>query len=383
MRFAGIKDRVEGTANGVAVRGCIAFGLVLALSGCLRAIRRAAAQVSTPEVVVSGDPARVPADVRAALADAVKKGAKGVTAIVMRDGKELFRLDVGKIDPDAQYPVASASKWMTAALVMTVVDEGKLSLDEPLSKHLPEFQGEKGRTTLRQLLAQTSGEGSLKGRVDIRQDPRLTLAESAAEVARLPLEDPPGAVFKYGGPGFQVAGALVEKVTGSRWADLFRARISGPLGMDRTFWVHQPDRGVPPGETTNPLLQGGVTTTARDYMRFLSMLAQGGVYAGHRVLSSRAVQTMEMAQTLGLPKGYLPPGIRPDADPQYALGNWCEAWSPGGQGLLVSSPGAFGTYPWIDRRSGLYGIFFTKHRLPKVMDAFLKAREAILRDVDG
>lgn len=360
----------------------IALLLVVGLSGCLRAVRRVAAEVSTPDVVVSGDPGRVPAGVREALAAAVKRGARGVTAIVMRDGKELFRLDVGRIDPDAQYPVASASKWMTAALVMTVVDEGRLSLDEPVSKHLPEFQGEKGRTTLRHLLAQTSGQGSLKGRVDLRQDPRLTLAESAAEVARLPLENPPGAVFAYGGPGFQVAGALVEKVTGRRWADLFQARIAGPLGMHRTFWEHPPGR-VPSGQTSNPLLQGGVTTTAGDYMRFLSMLAQGGVYAGHRVLSARAVRMMETAQTLGLPKGYLPPGIPADADPQYALGNWCETWSPDGQGIMVSSPGALGTYPWIDRKSGLYGIFFTKHRLPKVRDDFLKARAAILRGIDG
>ncbi len=360
----------------------IALLLVVGLSGCLRAVRRVAAQASTPDVVASGDPGRVPAGVREALADAVRRGAKGVTAIVMRDGKELYRLDVGRIDPDARYPVASASKWMTAALVMTVVDEGRLSLDEPIAKHLPEFQGEKGRTTLRHLLAQTSGQGSLKGRVDIRQDARLTLAESAAEVARLPLEHPPGTVFAYGGPGFQVAGALVEKVTGRRWADLFQARIAGPLGMERTSWGHPTGR-VPPGQTSNPLLQGGVTTTAGDYMRFLSMLAQGGVHAGHRVLSAQAVRTMETVQTLGMPKDYLPPGIPADSDPQYALGNWCETWSADGQGVLVSSPGALGTYPWIDRKSGLCGIFFTKHRLPKVRDDFLKARAAILRGIDG
>ncbi len=360
----------------------VALLLVVGLSGCLRAVRRVAAQVSTPDVVVSGDPGRVPAGVREALEDAVRRGARGVTAIVMRDGKELFRLDVGRIDPEARYPVASASKWMTAALVMTVVDEGRLSLDEPIANHLPEFQGEKGRTTLRHLLAQTSGQGSLKGRVDIRQDPRLTLAESAAEVARLPLEHPPGAVFAYGGPGFQVAGALVEKVTGRRWADLFRERIAGPLGMERTSWEHPPGR-VPSGQTTNPLLQGGVTTTAGDYMRFLSMLAQGGVHGGRRVLSAQAVRTLETVQTLGLPKDYLPPGIPADSDPQYALGNWCETWSPDGQGVLVSSPGALGTYPWIDRKRGVCGIFFTKHRLPKVRDDFLKARAAILRAIDG
>jgi CubicO group peptidase (beta-lactamase class C family) len=312
--------------------------------------------------------------------NAVKHGAAGITAIIMKSGKKLFRLDIGKIDPDVQYPVASASKWMTAALVMTVVDEGKLSLDEPISKHLPEFQGEAARTTLRELLAQTSGEGSLKDLVDIKQDPRITLAESAEEVAKRPLADPPGTVFKYGGPGFQVAGALVETVTGKRWADLFSERISGPLGMKHTYWEHLPTRGIPPEQTLNPLLQGGAVTTAQDYMRFLTMIAQHGEYDGRRILSMQAIETMETVQTLALGKqmAYLPQGGRAGANEQYALGNWCETWSKGGRCMLVSSPGAFGTYPWIDWKSGLYGIFFTRTRMPLVFEDFIRARAAIL-----
>jgi CubicO group peptidase (beta-lactamase class C family) len=317
-----------------------------------------------------------PSLTREEMEDLVKGGVPGVTAILMRGGKPLFRLDVGKIGPETQYPVASASKWMTAALVMTVVDEGKLSLDEPASKTLPEFQNETGRVTLRQLLAQTSGEGSLKSLVDIMQDPRLTLAQSAAQIAKRPLEDPPGTVFKYGGPGFQVAGAMVEAVTGRRWADLFKERIARPLGMTHTYWEHLPNRGVSPADTFNPLLQGGVVTTADDYMRFLTMLAQQGMVAGRRILSAAAVEAMETAQTLGKPMAYLPPGVNKPM--QYALGNWCETWTSDGKCILVSSPGAFGTYPWLDRQSGLYGIFFLKDRLPPVVEHLTKARAAML-----
>ncbi len=331
-----------------------------------------------PAITVTGDASAVPAQALVALVNAVKRGGSGVTAIVMRNGKQLFRLDIGAIDANAQYPVASSSKWMTAALVMTVVDEGKLSLDEPVSKYFPEFHGEAAKITLRDLLAQTAGQGSLRGLVDIRQDPRITLAESAREIARRPLEDPPGSVFKYGGPGFQIAGALVELVTGKRWADLFDERISKPLGMHRTYWVHLPDSGVPPKETRNPLLQGGVVTTAQDYMCFLTMLAQRGEYGGSRILSVQAVETMETVQTLGKSMGYKPPGARAGKNLQYALGNWCETWSAEGRCRLVSSSGAFGTYPWIDWESGLYGIFFTRTRLPLVVKYFLRARTAIL-----
>ena len=280
---------------------------VCILSGCVRAVRQihkaTRAERLSGDVVVTGEES-VPPEVLAELESVIKKGAPGITASAMRDGRLLFRVDVGNIGPTTQYPVASASKWMTAALVMTVVDEGKLRLDDPISNVLPEFTGSAGRISLRELLAQTSGLGSLKSLVDVKQDPRITLAESAAEIARRPLEDPPGQVFKYGGPGFQVAGALVEAVTGKRWADLFAERIARPLGMTQTYWEHLPDRGVSLADTRNPLLQGGVVTTADDYMRFLEMLARRGMFAGSRVLSAGAVDAMETVQTLGKPMAY-------------------------------------------------------------------------------
>jgi CubicO group peptidase (beta-lactamase class C family) len=361
------------------IRWWLYKALSFPLCGGVSMVAQAAqlAQSSTPVAIASVPPASV----RTELENAIANGAPGVTAMVMRKGESMFRLDIGSISPNTQWPVASASKWMTAALVMTVVDEGKLSLDAPISRYLPEFRGQAGSTTLRELLAQTSGEGSIEAAVDIRQDPRISLGDSAAEVARRPLVDPPGAVFKYGGPGFQVAGAAVEAVTGKRWAQLFKERIANPLGMSYTYWSHLPTRGVKPDQTLNPLLQGGVVTTADDYMRFLGMLAQGGRVGDRRILSTRAIDTMETAQTFGKPMAYFPPG---DANgvklvgAQYALGNWCETWDAKHHCMLVSSPGAFGTFPWIDRKSGLYGIFFTRVRLPKVVKNFTAARKAII-----
>jgi len=355
------------------------------LCGCVGLVLHAARHMhkSSPAKTVAATPERSlpPAPVRTELEAVVARGAPGVTAIVMRRGDLVFRLDVGPIDHDAQLPVASASKWMTAALVMTVVDEGKLSLDAPISRYLPEFRGLAGTTTLRELLAQTSGEGSLRDGIDIRQDARITLGESAADVARRALANPPGVVFKYGGPGFQVAGAAVEAVTGKRWAQLFDERIAGPLGMSHTYWTHLPARGATPAQTLNPLLQGGVVTTAIDYMRFLTMLAQDGRAGGRRILSAQAVDAMETVQTLGKSMAYVPRGAKGgmrSRNVQYALGNWCETWDAAHRCMLVSSPGAFGTFPWIDRRSGLYGIFFTRDLLPAIVDNFTRARQAII-----
>ena len=99
-------------------------------------------------------------------------------------------------------------------------------------------------------------------------------------------------------------------------------------------------------------------------------VAKQGVFA-------QAVDAMEKVQTLGKPMAYRPPGAR-DGATQYALGNWCERWTAAGDCTLVSSPGAFGTFPWIDRTSGTYGIFFVDSRLPKVAAYFYQARTAIL-----
>lgn len=83
-------------------------------------------------------------------------------------------------------------------------------------------------------------------------------------------------------------------------------------------------------ETLNPVLQGGAASTADDDLRFLSMLAQGGVFEARRVL--------------------------PDA--HYSLGSWCETWDTQGACLRNSSIGYFGVYPWVERQTGRFGIVF-------------------------
>lgn len=320
--------------------------------------------------------AEPPPGLKAQLEKVVADGAPGVTALAFKDGKLLYRLDVGDIAPDAQLPIASASKWMTATLVMTVVDEGKLSLDQPIGERLPEFTGEAGKVTLRQLMSFTAGQGSLEGFFDLRQDPHITLAESARQVAARPLTDPPGTAFRYGGPSLQVAGALVEQATGKTWAELFQERIAGPLGMTRTYWGNPLRPGLKPDEVRNPNLQAGVYTTADDYGRFITMLAGRGESNGKRIISEKAFDAMETLQTAKATMAYKPPGAT--SLDGYALGNWCETVEAGGRCGMVSSPGAFGTYPWIDRDNGVYGVFFLKDRLPNVVADIQAARRLIL-----
>jgi len=320
----------------------------------------------------------LPAKAREAAGTIVAKGVPGLTVVVGRQGREIAQESFGKIDAAAQLPIASASKWLTAAVVMQLVDEGKLSLDKPISTWLPSIAPDAGAITLRQLLSQTSGLGMAGA--EMKQDYRITLAQSAKEVTDAPLAHRPGTVFVYGGPGFQVAGAVVEAVTGKHWQDVFQERIGGPLAMRRTYWTHIGGEDQAPArvaETRNPVLQGGAVSTTEDYMHFLAMLAGDGVYEGRRVLTHAAVETMLTDQTAAATM--TPTGVPMLANAHYALGNWCETWGGDGRCTRSSSLGAWGVYPWIDRPSGLYGMVF----LYEKNDAFrlLPETSTIVREV--
>jgi len=366
----------EETKTAGPRRTSLIWDILIALAAIVCLIAAALFPVLAHAATISPPPALV-AQLRKMTQE---DGVAGVTVMVFLRGQMLYRVDQGAIARDAELPVASASKWMAAALVMSVVDEGKLSLDEPIGKRLPEFTGDAAAITLRQLLSFTSGQGGLRGLVDVRQDPGISLAESARQIAAIPLQDKPGTVFKYGSPALQVAGALVEQATGKAWSQLFDERIALPLGMAHTRWTDPLRPDMPSSAIHNPNLQGGVVTTAEDYGKFLTMLAMGGSYEGKRILSAQAITAMETAQTVGLPKAFEPPGVA-GAQLEYALGNWCASLETGAQCRLAASPGAFGTYPWIDRKTGLYGIFFMKRRLPLVEKDIQEARHIIVENV--
>ncbi|MGI6385990.1 MAG: serine hydrolase domain-containing protein [Desulfomonilia bacterium] len=270
----------------------------------------------------------------------------------------------GGIQPDTQYPIASASKFLAAATVMAVVDDGRLQLDAPISKWLPKLPEAAGKLTLRHLLSQTSGLAGSKGEYyDLAQDHRITLEQSAMDVVQRPLVSVPGEVFAYGSPGFQVAGAVVEAATGKRWAQVFQEKIAAPLDMSRTHWTHlrlDTPAELPVAETLNPVLQGGAVSTARDYLRFLSMIAQEGMHEGKRVLSRSSVDELLKDQT---PRASMTPAdANPIKNAHYSLGNWCEGWDKTGAYLRNSSIGVFGVYPWIERKTGRFGIVFLYQR---------------------
>ncbi|ASD26239.1 serine hydrolase domain-containing protein [Brevundimonas diminuta] len=320
--------------------------------------------------------ALTPVEVQAGLDTLVHAGAApGVILLVYRDERLLYRARAGDIDSDRPLPVASASKWMAAALLMMLVDDGLLSLDGPISEHLPELAGGADDITLRQLLSYTAGQGGLTEFADLRLSPDISLREAARQIAAQPRRDAPGSVFRYGGPSFQIAGALAETVTGRSWGDLFDERLARPLGLRQTTWGAVTRAGVRPG-VPNPNLQAGLVTTADDYGRFLGLIANDGVMQGRRLLSSGAIAALTSAATLDTRMAFTPPGLG-ETPVQYALGAWCEAHDADGRCTTLSSPGARGAYPWIDRDTGLYGVFLMTSRLPRVQPHIQRTRDAV------
>jgi len=252
--------------------------------------------------------------------------------------------------------IASGTKLLEAATVLTVVDEGKIKLDAPISTYLPEFTGVKGSITVRQCLSHTSGLNQLK----LTEGPGEHLIQ---KIAGVELTDAPGARFFYGATGLTVANCIAERVTGQSFEDLFQQRIAGPLGMTHT--------------KTGPNLYRiesaeGISlvpyTTAREYARFLEMLASGGMYHGKRVLSANSVQEMMADQVRGatMPGGNFPQEFNLTSmlgegkHGCYGFCLWREQVDADGNATLVSCPGWSGFYPWIDRKRGVHGVFLAR-----------------------
>lgn len=273
-------------------------------------------------------------------------GLPGAALLVAKDGKVVYERFFGTYTADTVVPIASSSKWLSGAVVMSLVDEGRLDLDAKVSKYLPQFTGQRGEMTVRQMFSHSSGLVDFPGAWDYQ----ITMAEYADRVAREGvMAAAPGTSVRYASASMQVVGAIAEKVTGKPWNQLFKERIADPCDMPATTFVVNP-------ANRNPLLAGGARSSLRDYAHFLEMLANKGVYKGRRVLSEAAVREMQKDQTGALPL------VRASNDrmgraSHYGIGQWLDIQASDGRTIQVSSPGAFGFRPWINLDRGVYGVF--------------------------
>jgi CubicO group peptidase (beta-lactamase class C family) len=284
---------------------------------------------------------------------------------------------------DALFWIASQSKPITATALMILVDEGKVKVDDPVSKYLPEFKNiwvavEKdnehmllkrpGRPiTVRDVLNHTSGMpfgSAMEPTIDA-----LPLRDAVRSYAITPLQTEPGTKYAYSNAGINTGGRIIEVVSGMPYEQFLQKRLFDPLGMkDTTFWPNDDQlkrlaksykpNGQKDGleETTINQLQyplndtkhrypcpaGGLFSTASDLGSFCQMVLNGGVYQGKRLLSEEAVKTMSSKQT---------PEELKDG---YGLG-----WSTGGSNF--GHGGAYSTGMTIDTKRGLVTVWMVQH----------------------
>lgn len=299
-----------------------------------------------------------------------------VVVLVSQNGQLIYKKEINLTMNDKRV-IASASKWLSGAVILTLVDEGKLSLNDTVGRFLPLFtQCHKGNITIRQLFSHTSGfPGDSPEKYEYRND--LTLAQAVDSLAiHTALTHPPGTTFNYGSASMHVAGRIAEIVTGKSWQTLFNEKIASPCSMQAQYILANPK---------NPLIAGGVRTSARDYLNFLEMIVNKGIFRNKRVLSENAIAEMQKDQTNGAaientPYPTNPTSGQPSASVRYGIGNWLDIVDMSGRIQETSSPGLFGTHPWQDPKHKLAGIIFTRTE-HKISNAASMQIRAMIRNI--
>jgi CubicO group peptidase (beta-lactamase class C family) len=289
------------------------------------------------------------------LSDNLAQYSGGVFVQVFQDDTEVFSFQSGNVTADTQLPIASATKWLSSAIVLRLVERGLFQLDDPIGDYLPIFNLHgKGNVTIRQCFSMTSG--LYETDIDYETAPLITLTQSVNQIAiNVPIVFTPGTQLAYDGDGMQVVGRICEVVTGKDWRTLVNEELVQPLGMTSTDYQLWP---------VNPGIAGGGRSTAASYQKFLRMILRNGLADdGSLYLTSRTVKEWFSNQTKGLPEynSVWPPFAYPYGQrPDYGHGSWVLAQNPATQLVEeIASPGAFGTFPWVDVKRRLRGIITT------------------------
>lgn len=312
----------------------------------------------------------------------------GAVTLVSHKGKIVHLEAVGEADisshrplaKDSIFAIASMTKPITATAVMILQDEGKLSVDDPVSKYIPQFSNAtladrkpSREITIRDLMTHTSG---LTGDQGVQEG---SLEKTAEQMAARKLAFDPGAKWEYS-PGLTVCGRVIEVVSGGPYQEFLTRRIFAPLKMTDTtfdpspaqlrrlalFYKPAPDKKTI--ELATPQLtghgaptygpSGGLFSTAADMVRFYQMILNGGELDGKRVVSQAAVRQMTTVQTGDLTTGFTPGN-------GWGLG-WCVVREPQGVSKMLSPGtfghgGAWGTQGWVDpKRETIYVLMIQR-----------------------
>lgn len=289
----------------------------------------------------------------------------GATLRLATPAGEVHRIHAGSYSGGERVALASASKWLSALALARLVEKGVLRWDDTVGDWFPEAPAPTRAITVAMLFSHTSGIGHADADCLSARD--VDLQQCAAAILALPLANPPGTAFAYGGNSMQVAGAIAERAAGVRWDRLFIDEVVTPLGLTSTDWTAAAPVDSGYVWNPNPRIAGGARSTLRDYAIVVDMLLAGGLHDGRSYLRADTLATMAADRTRGLVVVHTP--APPDWG--YGLGQWVEARDGSGATVRVSSPGAFGFTPWVDWRMGNNGIVVVVGSGPAMRDDLL------------
>ncbi len=269
--------------------------------------------------------------------------------IAKRQGKNTDEV-LQDFNADTKQRIASCSKWLSAALVMTFVDEGKLKLEDSIGKFLPVMSANgKGYIKIWQCLSHLTGIKSPELKESVKEFKNYkSMDDAVAAISIQPMEGEPGKTFHYSNVGLQLAGAVIEKISGKNFEVLFAERIAAPCNMFNTDF----------GKGAVALPAGGAFSTATDYIKFLQMILNEGVYNGKRILSKYAVIEMQKNRVSAATKIISSPAEAGNWG--YGFGEWITDDATGEKRSdAVTSPGLFGSFPWVNNKQQYAGFLMT------------------------
>jgi CubicO group peptidase (beta-lactamase class C family) len=272
----------------------------------------------------------------------------------------------GEFDADRVSLVASASKMVTAGVLVRLADQGELDLDQPIAEYVDWAQGQNPDVTVAQLLSNSSGFVGLLpqpayGPYVCQFLPTQEIEDCAAAVWTTPADDadvvPPDTEYRYGGVQWQIAGAVAETVSGKSWPELLEETYVEPCGVESmgysNHWtvlggggISYPtdfdgDTSLLP-ETGNPHMEGGLYIDPVDYAELLLMQLRDGRCGETQVLEPESVERMHTDRIGEAYDGGTQTGTG------YGFGWWVARDGSG----RITDPGAYGAVPWLDLDGG-------------------------------
>lgn len=276
---------------------------------------------------------------------------KDYAMLISKDGKNLFKKNSNEeFGINTQVPIANASKWLTSAMIMVLVDEGKINLDDKVSKYLPIFQKYlKGYITIRHCLTHQTGLEQYQYKIfgnKIFEDLEKEVNEFASDMEII---DNPGEYFSYGSAGLNIAARVCEIATKKPFVSLVNDKIFKPLQMRSTNYGDG-------SKAPNP--SAGVYSTVQDFSTFLNMLLNKGMHKGKKVMSEKAIAELHKLQIDLNKVKYTPEWTKGFG---YGYGAWLLETNEKGDAVVLTSPGFLGQWNLINLCRGYSCVLFIKN----------------------